>query len=263
MVYKTLPHIETHLDIFYKYKHDNELFGLSVFKKDEINLPDLDTILQKMRNFFEKGIHFTDLDDVYYNHRQNWQTNIESYCKLVWLTYEYLNSDRKFKNYMGVHYNPINNTWDIHPGGSRQTVFNLFGYNEIELISFNTCGKFRKFTKLFKSKEELYENFSENIFFVLTAEHGSLIPHIHFDQNELKLSIIEWSKKIVHFWNTTNVVGNIPSWVTKNNSSKKNNTLELHVEDNTESILKGLILLPLYNNFSEFGISISVQENII
>lgn len=263
MIYNILPHVETHLDLFYKYKRDNEFFGLSNFHKKKCNLPNLNWVLQRMSNFFKTGITFSNLDKLYYSDIISWQTNIESYCKLVWLTNEYLNSNLKFKNLMGVHYNPEISKWDIHPGGSRQTVFNLFGPNQIEMIAFNTAGIDCNFTKIFENKSELYDYFGNIDDFVVTADHGSLIPHLHFDQEELKLNILEWSKKIVHFWNTTNVVGNIPKWVTDNNSTTKNKTLELRVDDNIESLLRGLVLLPVYDNFSDFGISISTLNTII
>ena len=263
MIYTTLPHVGTHLDLFYKYKHDYEFFGIANFIKEECALPSLDWVLQQMSNFFNTGIHLTNLNDVYLNDASSWQSNIESYCKLVWLTNEYLNSSLKFKNLMGVHYNPEIKMWDIHPGGSRQTVFNLFGPNQIEMIAFNTTGIDCNFTKIFENKSELYDYFGNDIDFVVTADHGTLIPHLHFDQYELSQSIVHWANNIVYFWNTTNVVGNIPKWVTDNNSTTKNKTLELLVDGNTESLLRGLILLPLYDNFSDFGISISTRKSII
>jgi len=263
VIYKTLPYTETHLDLFYKYKHDNEFFGLSTFKKTEINLTTLDNILQKMRNFFERGIHLTELSDVYYNHRHVWQDDIESYCKLVWLAYEYLNSDRQFKNYMGIHYTPTYNTWDIHPGGSRQTIFNLFGPTDIDLITFNTGGVDRKFIETFNSKDDIFNKFGKNIDLVITAEYGSLIPHLHFDQDDLRLNILSWTDKIINFWNKTNVIGNIPNWVTKNNSTNKSKLLELNVGSDDKSLLIGLLLIPLYDNFSDFGITINVKNSII
>jgi len=256
MIYTTLPHVDTHMDLFYKYKHQNEFFGLANFNKKDLNLLNLDLVLQRMSNFFKKGTTFTNFDEIYHTNIVSWQVNIESYCKLVWLTREYLNSNMKFKNHMGVHYNPDIGMWDIHPGGSRQTVFNLFGSDDIEMIAFNTTGIECKFTRIFETKNELYEHFGSNIDFVITSDHGSLIPHLHFDQVELKVNIIDWSKKIVNFWNTTNVIGNVPNWVTNNNSMKKTKTLELKTQDTNESLLQGLLLLPLYDNFSDFGIYI-------
>lgn len=259
MIYKTLPYAETHLDLFYKYKQSNEHLGLSVFNKYELNFSSYSYLLNSLERYFDKGMHIPNLKKLYQD-KQSWRLYIENYSKLVWLSGEYISNNYKFKNPFGTIYNPMYNWWDIHPGGTRQVVYDLFGPKSIEAITFNTGGVDRTYESIFNTKEELKDYAGPFLYFVLTAEFGSLIPHVHFDQAQLEDSIIQWAPKVQNFWKTTNVVGDIPNFVQKNNSANKHKTLQVKLDKNhngNKNMIKSLILLPLYDNYCDHGVEIT------
>lgn len=258
MIYKTLPHPNTHLDLFYKYKQDNEYLGISVFDKTEFNYSSYSYLFSSIKEYFAKGIKVTNLEELYQD-RKKWRLYIENYSKLVWLSGEYINNDCKFKNLFGALFNPAYNWWDIHPGGTRQVVYDLFGPETIEAVAFNTGGIERNYKQIFHTKEELKNYAGPFLYFVLTAEFGSLIPHVHFDQGQLEHSILQWAPKVQTFWKNTNVIGDIPKFITKNNSSNKSKTLQIKLNDpqDEKNIIKSLALVPLYNNYCNHGVEIT------
>ena len=255
MFLNTLPQEHTHMDLFYSYKHDNECIGISEFDKSELNFGSFSYLPKLIDNFFTEGIYIKDIDDVFYNDRERFRNCLEGYTKLCWLASEYINNDYNFKNYIGVYFNPIKSTWEIHPGGSRQIILSYFGPQKIKAITFNTGGVNRNYHITFDEKEILLNYFNHNIYFVCTAEHGSLIPHVHFDQNDLEIQTLHWAKKVQKFWKNTNVIGTVPELVTQHNTKNKNKTLRLSLK-NTDNMIKGLILLPTYSKFKKHGVKI-------
>jgi len=260
MVYETLPKIETHSNLFFTYKHSTESLGIAEFSKNDFNYRSFDYLPKTVENFFTTGMHLPNYLDIMDNDPTKWRANIENYVKLVWLAREYIQADYIFKNPIGAIYNPPKQIWEIHPGGSRQIVYKLFGPDTILALAFNTKGKSCQFKKTFSSEEELNEYFpNTGIFLVVCAEWGSLIPHVHFDQGRLTNSVRKESKRIIDFWQTTNVQGNVPDWVLKNNNKNKSKTLKLNLKnpDDFENILKGLVLLPNYDYYNDHGVKIT------
>lgn len=255
MILDVLPKEHTHLDLFFDYKKDNEYLGISKFHKDDLDFGTFSYLPRQIDNFFTEGIHIKDIDTLFYEDKQRFRDYIEGYTKLCWLAYEYIEDKYTFKNLIGVHYNPRTKNWDIHPGGSRQIVLNYFGPDVIEAIAFNTGGIPRDFDHVFKNKEDLQKYFQKDFMFVCSADHGSIIPHIHYDQGILSIKTLEWAKKVQEFWRNTNAVGSVHEMVTQHNSKNKEVTLRLRLENNND-LIKGLILLPSYEKFYKHGVEI-------
>lgn len=269
MIFKPLACQDKHDILFFKHKHPYEDLGLAYIDKTDINFQQ-DTLLMDVKNFFCKGVFTENLDGIVKEniHAQipndkinNYRKNIEAYVKLAWLTHEYLNSGCNFVNPVGAIFDPIQKKWEIHPGGSRQLVYKMFGKrNKIFSLAFNTGGKKIDFIKKFHNRDELRQYFSDrHIYFVVCAEWGTLIPHVHFDQPLLTNNIIIQTKKILNFWKNTNVTGDVPEWVHCLNSKDKPNKLHIEVKDSSNNIelIKGLILVPFNSSFYDYGIKIT------
>lgn len=255
MILNTLPKEETHLDLFYEYKRDDEFLGIAKFHKDELDFGTFSYLPQLINNFFTEGIHIKDIDTLFYKDKHRFRDYIEGYTKLCWLAYEFIENNYKFKNIIGVHYNPQTKIWNIHPGGSRQIILNYFGSDVIDAVAFNTGGMHKEFNRVFKNKNDLQKYFQKDFMFVCTADHGSIIPHVHLDQDILSIKTLEWSKKVQDFWKNTNVIGSVHEMITQYNSKDKETTLRLRLENNND-LIKGLILLPSYKNFYRHGVEI-------
>lgn len=255
MIAHPLPSQDTHLDLFYKSKKDNEHLGIASFQKNELNFETLKYLPRVVDNFFKYGIHATNIEELFHTNISKFRNNLEGYTKLCWLASDYFNNNYKFKNLIGVKYNPKLNVWDIHPGGSRQVILKYFGPDEIQAIAFNTGGIKRKFDIIFNDKIELQNFFKKDIMFICSTEHGSIIPHLHFDQALLTIKTIEWAIRVQKFWRDTHVIGPFNKSIIYHKSTHKKKTLRLTLENNNDYI-KGLVLLPLYNNYSFQGIKI-------
>lgn len=255
MILDTLPKEHTHLDLFFNYKRDTEYLGISKFYKNELDFGTFSYLPRLIDNFFTKGIYIDDIDILFNEDNELFREHFEGYTKLCWLAYEFIENNYNFKNLIGVHYNPQKKLWNIHPGGSRQIVLNYFGPEIIKAITFNTGGIDKDFDIIFENKSKMTEYFNKKIMFICTAENGSIIPHIHFDQEILSVKTLEWAKRVQTFWRNTNVIGSVHELITQHNSKKKDKTLRLLLEDNND-LIKGLILLPSYNKFYKHGVEI-------
>lgn len=267
MIYNTLPNVNSHKKIFFKYKHSNEDLGIADIQLNTIDfVPTNHSFLKSISNYFSKGINLKVTDETYSDWKRytQYQYILENYTKAVWLTGIFLNEG--FKNLMGIHWNPKINKWQIHPGGTRQTVLRLFTKeNHAEFLAFNTGGFKTNFKDTFKSYKSLTDHFTDkqDIFLCLTADHGSLIPHVHFDQHNLKLAgrgtkgYIETIKK---FYKSTNIEFANFNSKTVNYSSPKNakNYRKVTLDDPTDrsNIIRAFLLLPNFETFNDYGVKI-------
>jgi hypothetical protein len=256
MILEPLPYTETHLDLFFKYKKNNEFLGIAEFNKHKLDFGTFSYLPNLVDNFFREGMFINDIETLFYEDNDKFRNCFEGYTKLCWLAYEYIQNEYKFSNPIGVHYNPTNKIWNIHPGGSRQVILNYFGNDIIETIAFNTGGIKQEFKIIFNDKDSLEDYFINKDFFVVcVADKGSIIPHVHFDQNELSIQTLKWAKKVQEFWKNTNVIGSVHELMTQHNSKNKRKTLRINLEDNND-LIKGLILLPSYDKFYKHGVEI-------
>lgn len=159
--------------IFQNYKHPNEDLYFGTINLDNFNLPSFEYIYSDIENYINVGIDMNlDLDNITTT-SLGWQ--LDSFIKLCWLTEEHLNN--RLSNPLGAHYNPRLEKNIIHPGGSRQKILKLWDVEKFQFYYFNTTG-----IQFDWMSELKIVNVPAVCYFVLVADHGSLIPHVHFDQ---------------------------------------------------------------------------------
>lgn len=267
--YNTLPDVNNHKTKFFKDKHSNEDLGIAEIPLSTIDfVPNNDTFLIFISAYLSKGINLKVTKDTFLNYSSSkyvkYQYLIENYTKAVWLTGIFLNEG--FKNLMGAHWNPKINKWQIHPGGTRQTVLRMFTKKDhAEFLAFNTGGVKTQFKNVFKSYKSLTDYFTDkqDIFLCLTADHGSLIPHVHFDQHNLKLAgrgAGGYIKAIKKFYKNTHIefTNFDPSTVNYNPPKKAKNYRKVTLDDPTDqsNIIRAFLLLPNFETFNDYGVKI-------
>ena len=191
-VYVALPGTQDELrQIFKICKHSSESLYRGFIPKEALVFSTDETCYFDMCNYFSI-MHTieTDLEDRTYNKK------FETFVKMCWLTDVYFSEG--FKNPIGVHYNPRLNGNVIHPGGARQKVYSLFHTGPIDCLFFNTTGVEFEWMQ-FLNKIEL-DDYKDH-FVALTADHGSIIPHVHFDQYMLHPNIMKYHKRILNRFN--------------------------------------------------------------
>lgn len=191
-VYSALPGSQEELKtIFNICKQPAEYLYRGFIPKESLFFSSDETCYHDMGNYFAiMTTVSTELADRTFN------KNFETFVKMCWLTDVYFSEG--FTNPIGVHYNPRINANVIHPGGARQKVYSLFHTGSIDCLFFNTGGvQFDWMNEMTKVNiEELPHHY-----FALTADHGSIIPHVHFDQYMLHPNIMRYHRRILHRFN--------------------------------------------------------------
>lgn len=267
MIFKTLPEKETHNELFFKYKHSNEDLGIASIDMSKLNFyPDDHTFLGHIKKYFTEGIDFNYTkfkNDLYTNPKEyaKYQQCLENYTKAVWLTKIFLSNG--FKNLLGAHWNPQISKWDIHPGGTRQTVLRLFSKEDkIDFLAFNTGGAKTNFKRTFNNYNQLRSSFknAEDIYMCVTADHGSLIPHVHFDQRSLREASMDYIVTAKNFYKTTHVkfnnfnIDSLEYKPPKNPTSCRTVTLEN--PNDLSNVVRAFLLLPNFETFNDYGVKI-------
>lgn len=268
MIITTLPKTETHADLFFKYKHEHESLGLASLPLKDLDFHSVtsDLVVNSITMFLTKGINGNIKEvPIYCDEKKDeyvqYQLMFENYPKLVWLASEYI-SLKKFKNPIGVHWNSMNDIWNIHPGGSRQVIIYYFEKNsELEVLAFNNSGKSLSFRKKFSSINEIKEYYkTQNISIICTANYGSLIPNVHFDQSDMKDSILNSIRQVQQFYKNTRIIANfdISRYGYKENLSRNLETITVTVDDPRDqaNINRAFILLPSFDTFNDYGVRI-------
>lgn len=209
IIYKALPYNNdiSHYDLWNKFKHPDENIYKVNIPIREFVLTDIDTILNKAVKYFNKGFYYPPEKYV----RQNnivWQEEFEFYLKYVWLAEEQYFDRLKYP--VGAHYNPDIKKIIMHPGTARNLIYNIFDIKEISSIFFNTGGIQFDWVNNAKivSLEFLEFIYQTQIDFVVTADHGSLIPHLHFNKDCIDPNIKLTHEKIHNFLNNGGIKSN-------------------------------------------------------
>jgi hypothetical protein len=263
--YDCLKNVGDDWEFFFKNKKPNEILGIGSVPLSEVFL--VNTPIEFYKRYLESGRFINhdltkglkDLDTHFY------QSHLELFPKLVWLLNDYL-KDRKFKNPVGLLYNPTLNLYEIHPGGSRQILFNLFKPEEIEGLIFSPERPWLKkedFKVTFNSKEEVLDYFKkDDIQVALTPDKGTLIPHIHFDITQLEGTIINYHLRLKEYFDQTYF--HFPqfnhNWKLYFNTPNKENRVDIILEDKVKDSpfyqLIGLAAACLGKNIKLDGIEI-------
>lgn len=191
-IYTTLPNSKTHYELWKNYKQDSEGLFLTDVPKDLILFVDDSHIAEYITAYFAIGFFYNDTQVIRYSTPQ-WQHEFENYLKYAWITNDLLSG--KIRYPVGAHWNPRFEKVILHPGNSRNVVYKLFAKNTVKAVYFNTGGLLPDWlTSKQTTLEYLKIRYTPNIDFVLTADHGTLIPHVHFDQSAIDGHIIQYHR---------------------------------------------------------------------
>lgn len=180
------------IQLFLDCKLPEENLYLGKMPKSALLFEQPTSILKDIVRYFSDNIHLK-----YLGVNDSYTRVIENFPKLCWLTEEYFAGT--LRNPIGVHYNPRLGQNVIHPGGTRQRVINLWHREDtVQAVYFNTGGK--KFNWLEKlSPVDILDIVDPTVFLALVPDHGSLIPHIHYDQGLIPNNVRLYQNRINEF----------------------------------------------------------------
>lgn len=273
MIFRGLPYVETHADLFFKYRHPGEQLGHVKLSKSDMHFLDIEegmklTELDKVKNFLTCGIQMGHEIPDFDNDRSNyflWKHNKEDYIKSVWLAKEFVQNNRQLKYPIGAHWIPDDNKWEFHPGGVRVHILRYFDINDyIECVAFNTGGEFElPFEQVFNSHSDVVDYYkTHDVVIAVTSDHGSLIPHVHFGQIDMYNHIRDYSQSTEEFFKTTKINFNFDANALVGYNSelvtdvKREITIELADPTDIVGVVKAFILAPSFNKIDESGVKI-------
>ena len=122
----------------------------------------------------------------------------ENFTKMCWLTEEYLNNNKTFRNPLGSHYNPRIDKHVIHPGGCRNKIVKMFADPTSAVYSwyFNTRGIKPKWLKLLKKVDIEDLLFTQEFRMAMVPDHGSMIPHVSKEVEEIAGHLVDTYPKL-------------------------------------------------------------------
>lgn len=164
-------------------------------------LPDVWSYQTSIMSYFNIGINWdTNGIDHAYKYRNSWSqsyiTDFEYYLKLVWLGYEFCMTAKGgpgFTNPIGIHWNPRTQQFVVHPGIVRYATARLFG-KDVYAYYFATKGYAPELITR-NMREVNVEELMGSSFF-LVPDHGTLIPHITFNDSIIKDQVRMYNKWI-------------------------------------------------------------------
>lgn len=259
-----LPHPSTHKALWKRYKNPLENLFLTKIPKEKFLFSSDDTIIESITGYYTVGRYF-DESQTTREPTYRWQHDFEMYLKLVWLTEMYLSNNMKYP--MGAHWNPRSNFVIVHPGGSRNVIYRLFHSGSIEVIFFNTNGvNFDWTTKdAIVTVEDLEKKYNQQIEFVVTSDHGTLIPHLHFDPRSIDQNIVNYHKSINELLNNEIYVNysfdEKFSKIPVSNNSEAKIRIYFKTSPTLEDQFRAIILFPIRKSRIEFG-NILIEKDI-
>jgi hypothetical protein len=203
-----LPREKNHAHLFFNFKQPEESLGVALFSKDELQLTGVGFLNEFIKGFFHTGIDQPFFPPPAFDPKEphiyaNWQIHIEGYAKFCWLARDFI-ANNGFDYPMCTHWDPQESRWMIHPGGSRQVIVDLFHNGLVEIIAFNTTGVHCNWKQTFSNLKELEEyTKTKDIKFAVIADHETLIPHIHFNTDTIKINVEKEFEYIKDFFRHT------------------------------------------------------------
>lgn len=250
---------------FWSNMKDYERIGTTMFKVKHIDdSVSKQKILNSMNSFFtelewrpnplQEGIITTNEDDYF-----NWQIDIETFAKSVWLADDFITNNFSFENPIMIHWNKSNHNWTIHPGGTRQFIIKAFSKESyIEVICFNNSSNSIKWKKIFHCLNDISNYFNNsNVWLVTTREHDTYIPHVHFETDNSIDSMVEvYFKQLKQFYNKNLFINsniNLKDYVQNfKTNTGGTNIINLTIKNPcVESVMRALILMPLKSKHSD------------
>lgn len=178
------------------YWHPGEWIWEGVIDKKFFKFDPLQDTMIDMYQYLTKCKYNQVLDDDY-----EWDTtgdmDLENFVKMIWLMDEYEKGNWQFRNKLCSHYNPRLQKIQIHPGGMRNKIVDLFGGTEVPVLFFNTGGFYNE-----PMMKDLQPKDLESFALVkewsgtCVADHGSLIPHLMKDVHTIGSHKKIWHEKL-------------------------------------------------------------------
>lgn len=238
--YDCLKDIGNDWEFFFKNKKPNELLGIGSIDTDFIfwNI----TPIPFYKKYFESG-RFIEPEICISNKEKDFhffQSHFELFPKLVWLLDDFF-KENQFKNPVGLLYNPALDSYEIHPGGSRQIVYKILKPKRIKGLIFTPKRPWLKkedFEITFESEEQIKDYFSGvDLQVGITPDKGTLIPHIHFNMGDIEKNALHYHNKINKVLDSTYF--HFPqfesSWTLYLNSPNKPNRVEIVLDDEVKN----------------------------
>jgi len=243
------------IELFYKIKKESENIYKGTISNNILFQSDFK---RDIVNYFKGQKFLKSLDITKSYHPSDYQ-----FPKCCWLADSIL--ENGFDNPLSIHYNPRIKQNVVHPGQSRQYMCQLFQKEKIDCLYFNTGGVKFSWMKDFVPvvKEELLKiNFH---LFSLTADHGSMIPHIYFgDQKDTYRKVFEYHDLVksrlsdTRFRINSNILINpLSPWTT----SDTNAHIEIYIKDvnNDNDVVKACILSVLGKPYRSDTLEIKIN----
>jgi hypothetical protein len=171
------------IDLFYKVKKRTEHIYSGTFKTDlmaKYNF--IDDIYSYLRNKkFLQTYHLT----------QRYSPSEYQFPKCCWLASSILAEG--LKSPLSIHYNPRLQKHVVHPGQTRSYIAQLFQTDSVRCLYFNTSGVQFPWMKDFFIVEKSQLEELKPSHFSLAADHGALIPHVFFgNQNNTLTEVFKY-----------------------------------------------------------------------
>lgn len=265
MIVTHLPYVDTHATLFFKYIRPTESLGIATVDKNMLSYDTVGNIKNEIYSFLSKGmysnINWNNIDiSNFKKYKSDYKEPIENYCKLVWLTKDYI-TNKSFKNPIGVHWDLKLKKWVIHPGGSRQKIIHLFHEGNLEILAFNTGGIELTFDKIFLNYSDLKSHYNcSEMYMCVVADHGSLIPHVHFNRNiTITNEVRRHYAKLKKFFTKTRLIANFDlTEFGYKIPNKYKSTIKINIQDatNVTQQIQSLCLVPSFDTFNNYGVKI-------
>jgi len=212
------------VDTFNKFKKSNEFLYRGTISKEDLEFSSAREIYEDIEKYFN-----TEFEKEY--HPIPYSLTFKTFVKMCWLTDMYFSEG--IRNPLGVHYNPRLGKNIIHPGRARQAVYSLFHEGPIEVVYFNT-GEIQYPWLESMKKIEISDYLQTGCHIALVPDHGSIIPHIHYEQHLLTDNVMAYHTRIRNRFN--------------NNFSIKSN-VDIEPLRKWKTSLKPVVEVTFSNNF--------------
>ena len=180
------------VEVFTKFKKPNEFLYKGSVSKNHLEFSSAKELYIDIKKYFA-----TEFDKEY--HTAPYTSEFKSFVKMCWLTDMYFSQG--IHNPLGAHYNPRLKKNIIHPGRSRQAVYSLFHDDPVEVVYFNTGGIQYPWLASMK-KIEISDYLHTGCYIALVPDHGSIIPHIHYEQHLLIDNVMTYHTRIRNRFNS-------------------------------------------------------------
>jgi hypothetical protein len=212
------------VDTFNKFKKSNEFLYRGTISKEDLEFSSAREIYEDIEKYFN-----TEFEKEY--HPIPYSLTFKTFVKMCWLTDMYFSEG--IRNPLGVHYNPRLGKNIIHPGRARQAVYSLFHEGPVDVIYFNTGGITPPWPNPLQ-QIEIDSFLNTGGYIALVPDHGSIIPHIHYEQHLLTDMVTEYHTRIRNRFN--------------NNFSIRSN-VDIELLRKWKTSLKPVVDITFSNNF--------------